>query len=168
MLVKPGARMIAPTLMVLRCSVSLKSMACVGQTFSQAPPIRRCRRRQLSASMTYLSGTDWSNMRYAAGRMSRPRLKSLATTLGQTSEHLLQATHFCISIYFGACLTVTVRSPISPVTSTTSALVNNSMFRRRPHSTSLGDSKHSEQSLVGKILSSWAMMPPIPGFFSTR
>ncbi len=25
-----------------------------------------------------------------------------------------------------------------------------------------------EQSMVGKVLSSWAMIPPMEGFFSTR
>ena len=37
-----------------------------------------------------------------------------------------------------------------------------------PTSTSFGDSMQSEQSLVGKVLSSWAMTPPMAGFSSTR
>jgi len=46
--------------------------------------------------------------------------------------------------------------------------VSNSMFRCRPTSTSLGEIIHIEQSLVGKVLSSWAMAPPMAGDFSTR
>ena len=38
----------------------------------------------------------------------------------------------------------------------------------RAASTSLGDTMHMEQSLVGKVLSSMVMTPPMEGFFSTR
>ena len=49
-----------------------------------------------------------------------------------------------------------------------SELVTISMFRCLPASTSLGARVHIEQSLVGKVLSSWAMWPPRAGAFSTR
>ena len=39
------------------------------------------------------------------------------------------------------------------------------MFGCRPTSTSLGASIHMEQSLVGKVLSSWAIWPPMLGAF---
>jgi hypothetical protein len=39
------------------------------------------------------------------------------------------------------------------------------MFGCRPTSTSLGERIHMEQSLVGKVLSSWAMWPPMLGRF---
>ena len=42
------------------------------------------------------------------------------------------------------------------------------MLGCRPTSTSLGASIHMEQSLVGKVLSSWAIWPPMLGAFSTR
>mgnify|MGYP005624780881 CR=1 FL=1 len=38
----------------------------------------------------------------------------------------------------------------------------------RPTSTSLGERIHMEQSLVGKVLSSLAITPPMAGDFSTR
>ncbi len=37
------------------------------------------------------------------------------------------------------------------------------MLGCRPTSTSLGESIHIEQSLVGKVLSSWAIWPPMVG-----
>jgi hypothetical protein len=43
-----------------------------------------------------------------------------------------------------------------------------SIFGCRPTSTSLGERIHMEQSLVGKVLSSWAIWPPMLGAFSTR
>ena len=44
---------------------------------------------------------------------------------------------------------------------TTSLSVIISMLRWRPVSTSLGLMVHMAQSLVGKVLSSWAMCPPM-------
>ncbi len=43
-----------------------------------------------------------------------------------------------------------------------------SMLGCRSHSMNLGDSMHMEQSLVGKVLSSWAILPPMVGARSTR
>ena len=40
-------------------------------------------------------------------------------------------------------------------------------MRWRPTSTSLGEMIHMAQSLVGKVLSSWDMTPPMPALFST-
>jgi len=42
------------------------------------------------------------------------------------------------------------------------------MFRCRPTSTSLGEIIHMAQSLVGKVLSSLAIIPPMLDEFSTR
>ena len=42
------------------------------------------------------------------------------------------------------------------------------MFGCRAHSTSFGETMHMEQSLVGKVLSSWVMAPPMEGRRSTR
>ena len=38
----------------------------------------------------------------------------------------------------------------------------------RAQSTSFGETIHIEQSLVGKVLSSWVIIPPMVGDFSTR
>jgi hypothetical protein len=64
-------------------------------------------------------------------------------------------------------LILTVKFPISPETSTTSDRVSRLTFRCRPTSTSLGEMIHIAQSLVGKVLSSWDMTPPMPALFST-
>ena len=42
------------------------------------------------------------------------------------------------------------------------------MFRCGPVSTSLGLMVHMAQSLVGKVLSSWAMWPPMAVWLSIR
>ena len=42
------------------------------------------------------------------------------------------------------------------------------MFGWRSHSMNFGDSMHIEQSLVGKVLSSCAIFPPMVGARSTR
>jgi hypothetical protein len=42
------------------------------------------------------------------------------------------------------------------------------MLLCRPTSTSLGARIHIEQSLVGKVLSSWAITPPMDGERSTK
>ena len=62
---------------------------------------------------------------------------------------------------------VASKSPWVPVIPLTSARVINSMFSCRPTSTSLGARIHIEQSLVGKVLSSWDMTPPMAGDLST-
>ena len=62
----------------------------------------------------------------------------------------------------------TVKLPASPSMAVTEARVRSSMFRCRPTSTSLGEIIHMEQSLVGKVLSSCAMEPPMAGLFSIR
>jgi len=61
---------------------------------------------------------------------------------------------------------VTVKSPSFPEISFTSLSVRSSIFTCRPTSTSFGARIHMEQSLVGKVLSNWAMTPPMPGDFS--
>src|SRR3972149_2525762 len=58
-------------------------------------------------------------------------------------------------------------SPTSPSTFTTSALFRISMFGCSPTSDSFGASMQTEQSSVGKFLSSAAILPPMDGPFST-
>jgi len=62
----------------------------------------------------------------------------------------------------------TEKSPSVPEIPVTSARVISSMLTCRPTSTSLGARIHMEQSLVGNVLSNWAMTPPMAGDFSTR
>ena len=52
--------------------------------------------------------------------------------------------------------------------SVSSVLACSWMLGCRPVSTSFGDMMHMAQSLVGKVLSSWAMAPPIAGLLSIR
>lgn len=68
-------------------------------------------------------------------------------------------------MFRGRWRTVTVKFPASPSSPSTSARVINLMLKCRPHSISLGDRMHREQSLVGKVLFSWALTPPIAGDF---
>ena len=42
------------------------------------------------------------------------------------------------------------------------------MFWCLPAATSFGAMMHMEQSFVGNVLSSWAMVPPMLALFSTR
>ena len=62
----------------------------------------------------------------------------------------------------------TAKFPASPETLSTSARVNSSILRCRPTSTSLGERIHMEQSLVGKVLSNWDIIPPMEEDLSTR
>jgi len=63
---------------------------------------------------------------------------------------------------------VTSKLPASPDTLWTSESVSSSMFMCRPTSTSFGEIIHMAHSLVGKVLSSWAIVPPMAGEASTR
>ena len=68
----------------------------------------------------------------------------------------------------GRLLMMAVKLPGSPSRATTSLLMSSSTFGFLPTSTSLGAMMHMEQSLVGNVLSSCAIVPPIFGFSSTR
>ena len=68
----------------------------------------------------------------------------------------------------GACARVTVKSPACPFERSHLAVGQDLDIRWRPVSTSFGEIVHMAQSLVGKVLSSWAMCPPMADSFSTR
>ena len=97
---------------------------------------------------------------YVSPRWQAKRLRGggfalhLEGLLGHFSEHVLQATHFSASTYLGFFRIVAVKLPASPSREISSAFVTSSMFGCLPASTSLGESMHIEQSLVGKVLSS--------------
>ena len=105
---------------------------------------------------------------YAAARWLSPSLKASTALTGQERAHTPQPVHRSRSMYLGCCSTCTVKSPTWPDTPATWAQVMISILRCRPHSTSLGDRMHIEQSLVGKVLSSWDITPPMVGDDSTR
>ena len=87
---------------------------------------------------------------------------------GQYSTQVVQPVHMSSIMYLGFLIRVTLKSPSSPSTLSTSVYVRTSILGCRPTSTSLGASIHVEHSLVGKVLSSWAIWPPMEGDFSTR
>jgi hypothetical protein len=62
---------------------------------------------------------------------------------------------------------VTLKFPSVPSTLSTSAQVIRLMLRCRPTSTSLGEIIHIAQSLVGNVLSSSLITPPMADDFST-
>ena len=88
--------------------------------------------------------------------------------VGQFDTQVPQPVHFASSTKRGRRLTVTVKSPGWPWTRATSLKVRISMSRCRPISTSRGAMVHMAQSLVGKVLSSWDMTPPMAGLRSAK
>ena len=103
-----------------------------------------------------------------AARAMRPSLYMSMASTGHFWEHMPHPVHSSSSTRLGFFVSVTVKFPTSPSTDDKSALVTISMFSCRPTSTSFGAMMHIEQSLVGKVLSSWAMAPPMVGLLSTR
>ncbi len=87
---------------------------------------------------------------------------------GHTSTQSPQPVHLDSLIYRGVLCRVILKFPAVPVTFKISAHVIRFIFRCRPTSTSLGDIIHIAQSLVGNVLSSWLIAPPIAEDFSTR
>jgi hypothetical protein len=61
-----------------------------------------------------------------------------------------------------------LKFPLTPERFSISAHVIRLMFRCRPTSTSLGEIIHMAQSLVGKVLSSSLITPPMADDFSTK
>ena len=103
-----------------------------------------------------------------AFRGARPWLCSLGISTGQTAVHSPHDVHFNKSTNLGFSFTRAIKFPSSPSSSSRSVFVNNSIFRCRPTSTSLGEITHMVQSLVGNVLSSCAIIPPMANDFSTR
>lgn len=95
-----------------------------------------------------------------------PSSKGLGMFTGQTCWQSPQPVHLSTLTYLGFCRTRTLKFPTKPVTSVTSDLVRISMFRWRPTSLVFGVRIQPEQSRVGKVLSNWAIFPPIISSFS--
>ena len=87
---------------------------------------------------------------------------------GQFSTQLPHPVHSSISMLRARFLSFTLKLPSSPEMPSTSERVSNSMLICRPTSTSFGAIIHMAQSLVGKVLSSWDIIPPMEPDFSTR
>src|SRR3972149_11024897 len=100
-------------------------------------------------------------------RVAKPTSNSFGVVIGQTLAHSPQPEQSFVT-YRGFFRTLTLKLPMYPLTSWTSLLVSNSMFGCLPASDILGASMQIEQSIVGKVLSSCAILPPILGSRSTR
>ena len=99
-----------------------------------------------------------------------PILPSISSGMatGQASTHLPQPVHFSSSTKVAFFSSRTLNPPPSSCsTLRTSVLVMISMLGCELTSYILGASMQIEQSLVGKVLSSRAMVPPIDGVSST-
>ncbi len=88
--------------------------------------------------------------------------------MGHTFAHSPQLVHLSRSTNRASCFTTALKFPGSPLRSMMSEFVSNSMFKCRPTSTSFGEITHIAQSLVGNVLSSCDIIPPIAEDFSSR
>src|SRR4030042_168837 len=100
--------------------------------------------------------------------LDRPISNSLGTFDGHFSRHSPQPVHFVSSTYLAFLSTFTLKLPTFPSTPTTSAYVITFVFGWLKQSAIFGARMHIEQSFVGKVLSSCAILPPMLGVFSTR
>ena len=100
--------------------------------------------------------------------MGVPQFAGMVWETGQFSMQAPHPVHRSMLMLRARFLTLTLKLPGFPSTASRSAYVINSIFRCRPTSTSLGEMIHMAQSLVGKVLSSWDMTPPMEGLFSRR
>src|SRR4030042_3470669 len=94
--------------------------------------------------------------------------KGFVPSMGHTAAQSAQPVHFSGSTLRVLRVTSTLKSPGEPENPVTSESTLSSMLGWRPASTSLGARMHVEQSLVGKVLSSCAIAPPIDGLLSPR
>jgi len=88
--------------------------------------------------------------------------------MGHAAAQSPQPVHLLVSTNRARWRSRTVKSPGWPLMLSTSVIVRMSMLRWRPVSTNLGDMMHIAQSLVGNVLSSWAIVPPMAGPESVR
>ncbi len=110
----------------------------------------------------------WAYCLNAARRVESPSSYSLGSGTGQTLAHSPQLVHLAGSMKRGRSRTLALKRPGPPSSDSTSAWVMISMLRCRPTSTSLGEMIHIAQSLVGKVLSNWDIIPPMADCFSTK
>src|ERR1019366_4632707 len=94
-------------------------------------------------------------------RSPNPRSNSDGSVTGHGVVQAPQPVHFDEITKRGCCLIRTVKFPGCPSTCSTSLKVRISMSLCRPISTRRGAMVHMAQSLVGNVLSSCAMTPPM-------
>ncbi len=107
-------------------------------------------------------------MTYIALLSLRPSLNSSIASTGHFRAHTPQPVHFSSSMYLGCLINITWKFPSSPSTLFISAPIISSMLECLPALTSFGARMHIAQSLVGKVLSSCVMVPPMLGDSSSR
>ena len=101
-------------------------------------------------------------------RVFRPRLNSFRGFLeGHFSWQMPQPVHLSMLTYRAFLRISTVKLPTKPETFSTSEYVWMVMFSWDAASTILGVRIQAEQSRVGNVLSSWDILPPMEGVFST-
>jgi len=101
-------------------------------------------------------------------RVASPISNSLGMETGHTSAQSPQAVHSFSSTNLAFFRTLTWKFPIYPETSLTSLLVSSVILGCLPASLIFGARIQMEQSIVGKVLSICAILPPMLGSFSTR
>src|SRR4030042_5386499 len=101
-------------------------------------------------------------------RVESKALNSSGRMIGQAVAQSPQPVHLAMSTNRACLRRLTLKFPGSPEILSTSVAVRIPMLRWRPASTNFGEIIHIEQSLVGKVLSNWAITPPIAGDDSTR
>src|SRR4030042_1250251 len=138
-------------------------MASALQTSLQMPqPI------DLLLSIVANRGTACGYLMYEALRFAILSLYSSVASTGHFLAQSPQPVHFSGSTLLAFLRRTAVKSPSSPLRSTRSVYVRSSTLGCLPAPTSLGARMHMAQSLVGNVLSSWVMTPPMVGSLSMR
>ena len=101
-------------------------------------------------------------------RFRSPISNSSAIFTGHLSSQSPQATHLSVSTNFACSIILQRKFPGSPSIESTVVIVCRVIFGCLAHSLIFGDKIHIEQSLVGNVLSSWGILPPMVGLSSTR
>ena len=114
-------------------------------------------------------GTAWGKGMETSFR-TPPTLPSISSGMltGQASTHAPHPVHFSSSTYFALFISLTLNFPFTFFTFLTSVFVSISIFSWLSTSNIWGASMQIEQSFVGKVLSSRAIMPPILAVSSTK
>ena len=112
-----------------------------------------------SISMEKEYGVAWGYRMQVGARGSSPGVNRTAS--GKCLWHSPHAVHFSISIYLGSVTSVAIKLPASPVNSTSWVMGCKSRWSCLVVSDKCGDTVHKSQLLVGKVLSSWVINPPM-------
>src|SRR4030042_5746831 len=99
--------------------------------------------------------------------LDRPISNSLGTFDGHFSRHSPHPVHLVSSTYLAFLRILTLKLPTLPSTLATSAYVMTFVLGWLKQSAIFGARMQIEKSFVGKVLSSWDILPPMLGVFST-